>query len=304
VANLFLGIYGVEDVSVLFQEGFSRRGAALSGVFTLIILIGTAFAVLWPQRAGEDQPPPSRSSCFAVLLVVFGGLLVLIPEFIYLRDLFLTRMNTIFKFYYQAWLMWGVAAAYASALLLTRQKERLVSSFYLLVFVMVLFVGLTYPAMALNTRIVAFQSFEAGLELDGTNNDFYLNPDEKAAAAWLRQAPTGTLVESVGGSYTVYARISMNTGQPALLGWVGHEGQWRGGGDALGNRQTDIERLYTTPHWEEAVILLRMYNIRYIVVGNLEYATYQVNEEKFTENLEIAFQQGSVTIYETSGWED
>ena len=49
---------------------------------------------------------------FALFLAVIGLLLVYAPEFVFLRDNFGTRMNTVFKFYYQAWLLFGVAGAY------------------------------------------------------------------------------------------------------------------------------------------------------------------------------------------------
>jgi uncharacterized membrane protein len=35
--------------------------------------------------------------------------------------------------------------------------------------------------------------------------------------------------EAVGGSYSGYARVSTHSGLPAVLGWPGHESQWRGG---------------------------------------------------------------------------
>ena len=47
---------------------------------------------------------------FIALLVLLGCGLTLFPEFFYLRDQFATRMNTIFKFYFQAWITWGIAA--------------------------------------------------------------------------------------------------------------------------------------------------------------------------------------------------
>ena len=48
-----------------------------------------------------------------VKITVIAAALVIFPEFFYLRDLFGTRMNTIFKFYYQAWILFGLSAAYA-----------------------------------------------------------------------------------------------------------------------------------------------------------------------------------------------
>jgi len=111
------------------------------------------------------------------------------------------------------------------------------------------------------------------------------------------------ITEAVGGSYTEYARVSTRSGQPTVLGWPGHESQWRGGGDEMGSRYGDIELLYETRHWDEANRILGMYNVRYVYVGGLERSTYQVNTEKFDQMLNIVYQNGEVTIYEVPGVE-
>jgi uncharacterized membrane protein len=212
-------------------------------------------------------------------------------------------MNTVFKFYIQAWLLWGVAAAYASAVLLSEVKQRRWSMGYSVVFLLVLMVGLSYPAYAINQKIDEFQQADRTLLLDGTQHPWYLTPDDHAAVDWLKQAPLGTLVEAVGGSYTHYARISAHSGQPALLGWPGHESQWRGGGEEMGSRQGDIEKLYTTTSWAEAQQILETYNIRYVYVGPLELSTYPVSVFKFNDFLQVVFVSGPVTVYEAPGWE-
>jgi uncharacterized membrane protein len=99
----------------------------------------------------------------------------------------------------------------------------------------------------------------------------------------------------------------MLSGFPAVLGWIGHESQWRGGGREMGSRQSDLERLYCTRDWQEAESILDQYNIRYVFVGALERNTYRPNntscplglvEGKFQTYLKPVFQQGSATIYE------
>src|SRR5690606_31677679 len=65
---------------------------------------------LFQQR--REMP---RDLAFVLLLCVLGLGLLFAPEFVYLRDNFGTRMNTVFKFYYQAWLLLGLATAYAIA---------------------------------------------------------------------------------------------------------------------------------------------------------------------------------------------
>jgi len=123
------------------------------------------------------------------------------------------------------------------------------------------------------------------------------NPDEAAAIRWLESAPDGVVAEAIGGSYSGYARVSTLTGQPTLLGWPGHESQWRGGSEEQGSRQSDIETLYATSDWNTAREIIARYNIRYVFVGNLEREK-PLREEKFQRNLALAFQQGSTAVYE------
>ena len=68
--------------------------------------------------------------------------------------------------------------------------------------------------------------------------------------------------------------------------------------EQMGSRADDIERLYGSGSWEEAKAILDQYNIRYVYIGSLELAKYQVNEMKFSGVLRLAFQSGRVVIYE------
>ena len=295
--DMLLGMYGGHSLADVLREGFSRRLASPGGLLTLLAVIGLALAGLWPQPEDANETQPVNT--FALLLTLLGALLVLAPDFVYLRDQFGTRMNTIFKFYMQAWLLWAVVAAYASSILFASLKRPLLLTIFTLVFTIAVGASLFYPAYAVATDIHEFRSKEnAVLQLDGTVHNRYLNNDDQAAVAWLVQAPLGTLVEAVGGSYTHYARISAHSGQPALLGWPGHESQWRGGAEEMGSRQADIQRLYTTPSWSEAETILWQYDIRYIYVGQLEMMTYDVSLAKFEEHLPLAFRQGDVSIYQ------
>jgi uncharacterized membrane protein len=159
-------------------------------------------------------------------------------------------------------------------------------------------VGFTYPAIGIFSKSNNFGP-PFGYTLDDFDRVQRENPDEAAAMLWLRNAPDGVVAEAqvIGGSYTSYGRISIYTGLPAVLGWPGHEGQWRD--QALqGSRLPDIETLYTTNDWIATQDIINRYQIRYIVVGNLERSTYHVNEEKFNRFLKPVFQQGNTTIYE------
>jgi len=108
----------------------------------------------------------------------------------------------------------------------------------------------------------------------------------------------GVILEAVGGSYSQYARISTHTGLPTVLGWPGHEVQWRGGTREMGSREADIATLYTTPDWQTARDILTRYHVRYVYLGPLERQTYPVSDFKFRTYLQVVFQQGGVTVYE------
>ena len=92
--------------------------------------------------------------------------------------------------------------------------------------------------------------------------------------------------------------VSTHTGLPTVLGWGGHEIQWRGDAELQGSRQSDIQRLYETTSWPEAAELLDKYDIDYVYVGPLELSTYvRLNEGKFESFMDKIFDNGPVRIY-------
>jgi len=300
LAFSFLQSQGAADMRTLFVETLSKRLNTIGSLMTLLFLLGLPLSLLIPSAIQSKDKPDNLSNIspapLILLLIALGTLLVLGPEFLYLHDQFGTRMNTIFKFYYQAWLLWSVAAAFAAAVLL-RDLRGIWDKLYRILFSVLLAVALTYPVLGLLTKTNNFKP-PFGWTLDGAAYIKRGSPDEAAAIRWLRSAPLGVIAEAVGGSYTDYARISTHTGLPTVLGWIGHEGQWRGGYEEQGTRQRDIETLYITPHWEAAQDILQQYNIRYVYIGMLERTTYRVIETKFQRFLQPVFRQGDVVIYE------
>lgn len=318
LGELYLNTIGASrDLGALLRETLTRRIVNAGGLLTLLALLAGVLALLWPaSRArwaaqAEVQPvevetfrlapnthnpsPLCFSHRFALLLVLVGALLVLGPEFYYLRDQFGYRINTIFKFYYQAWLLWGIASAYGSVVLL-RQLRGLSKTLFLGGSGLVLAMALVYPALSLWEKTNGFDP-PGGFTLDGAAFFQRRSPDEWAAIEWLQSAPPGVVVEAVGGQYSEYARVATFSGQPNVLGWPGHESQWRGGSVEMGSRESDVERIYRSNNWEEVRGLLERYQVRYVFVGLLEQSTYRVNEVNFRRFLTPVFQQGQVTVY-------
>jgi len=288
------------DVNTFIVDSMTRRLTYIGGLITMLaLLIPTLSFLFHSKHESEDQAATFTQSvhpsAFILLLIALGALLIIGPEFVYLSDNFGWRINTIFKFYYQAWIVLSLASAYGTVVLL-RQLRGVANILFSVMVVFVLIVGLAYPVFGFITKTNSFNPpFEYTLDdFDRVQRE---NPDEAAAMLWLRSAPDGVIAEAVGGAYSSYARVSIYTGLPTVLGWGNHEGQWRD--YALqGSRVQDIEALYTSPDWVTAQAIIERYNIRYIYIGNLERTTYRVSEEKFNLFLKPVFQQGIVTIYE------
>ena len=310
-ASTFLYNQGVQDYLTLIQLAFSRRFQYSAGLITLSLIILGSLALLLGKLVKKQQEIEEEEIVdmdvdrsiqyqsgvivFVTFLMLLAGLLVLGPDFVYLRDQFGWRINTIFKFYYQAWILWSIVAGYGAAVLLTDLK-RLWKWVFKIILVLVLLMAGVYTVLSVSTKTNHFEPYR-GWTLDGTAYLSYNDPDEAQAIAWLNQAPDGYLAEAVGGSYSNHARISTMTGLPTILGWPGHESQWRGSMDPQGSRAEDIQRLYETSSWDEAELILLKYEIQYVFIGDLEHSTYLVNETKFIRHMGLAFSQGSVTIY-------
>jgi hypothetical protein len=316
--SILLSTMGAESWSQLMSVSWQRRFAYIGTLVTTVSLLGLAFGLFVSRLKGDeaqeeidssvvpeipDQPvsdPLPGSTNFVAVMVALGALLVTALEFVYLRDQFGYRINSIFKFYFQTWILWSLAAAFAFVVL-WREVRGFAGILVKAILLIVLAMSLFYPAYGFADRLGSIQKIST-LTLDGSQFLADYSPDEMDAIRWLLQAPLDTIVEAVGGSYSPegHARISEFSGSPAVLGWPGHESQWRGGGDAMGTRQSDIEILYTTRDWDEASRILQNYGIRYVIVGNRERLTYiSLYEAKFQQFLKPVFQSGALTIYET-----
>jgi YYY domain-containing protein len=218
-------------------------------------------------------------------------------EFVYLRDLFGTRMNTIFKFYFQAWMLLALSSAFCVYYVAGRGRGDWARSLWLAGFGALFLAGMVYPLAAGYTKAGGFQVEPT---LEGTAYMANHNPDDHAAIRWLNENVEGApvILEATGGSYSYYARVSSQTGLPTLLGWDFHEVQWRGTGEEGNKRKPDIETIYGSLDAQAALTLMDKYDIRYVYVGSLERSHYPAAAlNKFDYIMDVVYQQGSVTVY-------
>ena len=307
--QLFLSAVGGESLMGVVQEGLRRRivfpgtWLTLAGLGTLTLALLTDLA---PRDRSETAPPASGPGGRFVMVLALGGmLLVLIPEFVFLRDLFGYRINTIFKFYFQAWIFWSLAAAFGILFVLRRASFGWTTAGFILITAAV-GLGLFYPVLALPSKTNDFHR-EGGPTLDGSVYFESFRPEDALAADWLQDQPLGVIAEAVGGSYSAsHARMATYSGLPTVLGWDFHEIQWRGGGELVYPRKDDLAVLYCTDDWTKAEEIIEKYQIRYLVVGPVEFTTYTAGENlcptgliegKFRQHLELAYANEKVSIY-------
>ncbi len=256
------------------------------------------------------------ATAFALLLVGAGLVLSLVPEFFYLRDNFATRINTIFKFYYQVWLLFSVASAYAVYTLMADfrlpQPSPALKAVFGGLLVVVLAMGLVYPVLGIHNRMFvetgrARNENPGTLTLDGAQTFLPFAPGDYQAIMCLGdlvESDDVVIAEAIGPAYHAeYGRVGALTGLPILLGWENHEGQWRGPtyNAVVGTRPQDIRTLYTDPRWETVQPIINQYGIDYIFYGSSERAEYGVTgEEKFIERLEpVCEREGSLFYHVT-----
>lgn len=307
--------WGVTAVAAITPTLLQTR-LAYPGMVLLLATILGSIVMVWRER-NQPEPEPAAETAvpspfttlpFVLLLVFTAALLTLGPEFVYLRDNFGQRLNTIFKFYYQAWVMFGIAGLVAIDLLwreVRRPAARAVPALATGGYVALLLLALQFPFYGVQSRAREYRGAPEALTrqpatLNGLAYMAQFNPDEYAAIQWLRQYDGIPIVaEAVGGQYSQYGRISASTGLPTLLGWAGHEYQWRGPSTPEpGRRDPAVRDIYTQPNWDATTALLNEYNVNYIYVGPLERSTYgPIALEKFNGRLDIAYQNNSVTIF-------
>jgi YYY domain-containing protein len=279
-------------------------GALLAATLALLT---QAWSNLTPKKQDakdeeltESLPSPSLS--FTLILFGTGLLLTYAVEFIYLRDTFGTRMNTVFKFYYQAWLLMSVASAYALYYIQTRSGRALktlgIGSVLLLTAI-----GLLYPAFAIPSKAGNFQGDPT---LDGAAFIQRYQPELYQVMQWLNEntAPDTVILEAPGRSYTDDNFISAFTGRPTLLGWSGHELQWRGSYDEPGRREPLIGAVYKNQAPELVRETVQEFGIQYLIVGPKEREKYKIApfvENSYLQLWEPVFNAGPYTIYRWQG---
>jgi len=269
--------------------------ALLAGNAVLVVLIAfiaTAFACAYASEDSERRAP--------ILLLVAASAALLACELVYIKDPYgekLYRMNTVFKLYFEAWLLLSIAAPWCWAQLLEPKWLPARARSVVLLTVGALFLAsCAYPIGITATRL---RGRFAPVTLDGTEYLSREHPDDFAAIRWVRENVTDlpVVLEATENPYSYYARFSSNTGLPTVMGWANHEGLWRSHEPGVEQRKAEVIRMYKAPTLEEITPLLDRYHVKFVIVGELERKDYGSGVDKF-QALHVAFARGGTTVYE------
>jgi uncharacterized membrane protein len=301
-------------------------GSYWAGLWSLVVVAGLAVGLwaldyrvpavllplVWLSFLFLLRPEPDAGHAFAGLLLFTGVLILLGVEVFFLRDFLgggdYYRMNTLFKFYTQVWVILGIAAAYLIVYLWERVAGRnTLGKIWQAGMMLLITAALVYPVMGTPSRVRDRFAFSPAFgTLDGmaymTTGEFVWPQDNSIvleydyqAIRWLQTHVTGTpvLAEAKIGYYREGGmRVASYTGLPMPLGGLHqNEQHWP---DEVGQRDELYREFWDTPDPARAWDLIQQLNISYIYIGQLERSTYTVPGSLV--KLDALAAQGRLTI--------
>lgn len=278
----------------------------LPGILTILFVV----SLLIEKLRGAEQKSLYHlltsirlPDLFAVLMGLCAIGLVLIPELVYVRDIYENgnaRANTMFKLTYQAYIMFGMTMIYVIFRLLVIGKNKILK---VLAFIGLFFFVWTCGYFG-NSVHSWFGEVWKPSQYKGLNATAFLEtdfPEDVNGIRWLKENISDALVvlEANGDSYSEYERVSAMTGLPTIMGWYVHEWLWRGNLSDLNAKIEEIQEIYTSTDETRVKELLEEYNVSYIFVGSCERNKYgaDMNNDLLKSLGEVVFQDSEYPTY-------
>ena len=290
-------------------------------IFAAVLLV---FTTIVGVRALVNRRHETPVTAFVALMSGTALAIVIGLDFVRVEG-DIERMNSVFKFYMQVWVLLAIAAAYltwrmAGTLFRGPVEARKVRRLWLTGLAALVLSAGVFTVLGTQDRLRdRFDANAVALSLDGlayAEGATYF--DQKGpidleadleGIRWLRENVQGSPVVLEGNTplYRWGGRVSVHTGLPSVIGWSWHQQQQRWGyRDQVDRRVRDVDRIYSTSDPSEAVDLLSQYGVRYVYVGQVERLYYSETgiskfEDALKSHLTPVFRTDEVTIYEFTG---
>ena len=291
----------VDGVGIAKYHSYFYQLMVLWGLPAVLVITFIA-AILWEKLRNMEHKSLYRlmkairtADLFAILLGICAIGLVVIPELVYVRDIYENgnaRANTMFKLTYQAYIIFALTMGYGIFRLLVVSKQKL---FKIISGICLFFLTWTVGYFGISVdswfgNVLDTSKYQGLYALGYLETDF---PEDATAIQWLKENIKGApvVLEANGDSYTGYERVSASTGLPTILGWYVHEWLWRNDTDDLNRKRDDIAAIYTSEDELQVRNLLNEYDVSYIFVGSKEKEKYEdtLNNELLQSLGEIMF---------------
>ena len=236
------------------------------------------------------RPNMPDAKRFVLFLIGTALLITVVVEvFVVVGDI--GRQNTIFKFYLQAWFMLAMSAAAAFAWTLPALFRWTMGwrTFWQIVMVFLVSGAAMFTVTGASGKIKDRWTLEAPRTLDAMTFMQYAQHDtygqrlelseDYRAIRWMQDNVQGSPViaeaAAAGKQYDWHSRFAMYTGLPDVVGWQYHQQQQRTlFSQQVVDRGTEVTDFYNSIDPEAIRAFLKKYDVKYIIVGQLERAMY------------------------------
>ena len=319
----------------------------LTPALLLTLMLGAVLWAIWAWFLEEEDEESSwvnhSAERFVILLLILACGLVLGCEFVAVKDFYggdSLRLNTVFKFHMQGWVMLAIVCAFlchrlvhphgaedsATQTLNQNRKSLLLSLLKgIQVCLVILAVGWTLIGTWAVMKVKC-SNFENSPTLDGLayalpeasggdrpGGPRDMSTDDANAILWLLDLQrfdydeNRLILEAPGDPYSIYGRVSAFSGIPTLVGVPNHESIWnRQKNEALSSmnqRQREAETIYRTNDFRKSKELLEKHRVTHVFWGTVERNKFGANAgRKFKKYMKELKSFGETTIF--AGFQD
>ena len=279
-------------------------GFALGLKVVLIVIPAVTFLAFLVFR--KDYSDKKR---FILFIMIVGLVLTLAVEGVVIKG-DIGRMNTVFKFYLQAWTLLALSSAYLLqkilAIIFSKKTDLRITRIWLSILSFLMISAFLFTITGSADKITDRISKKTPLTLDGMSfmkystyfeNDVVMNlSQDYDAIRWMQENIKGTptIVEANLPEYRWGNRFTIYTGLPGVLGWNWHQRQQRAinPSEWVTDRVEDINNFYSKEDLENAKDFIDIYQVDYIIIGQLEKAVYpETGLDKFLDTKNKLWQK-------------